>query len=30
MTPLTRLGKGLYDAGLTAYWNLLRHTVLAG
>ena len=30
MTPLTRFGKGLYDAGLTAYWNLLRHTVLAG
>jgi len=30
MTPLTRLGKGLYDAWLTSYWSLLRHTVLAG
>jgi GT2 family glycosyltransferase len=30
MTPLTRVGKGLYDAWLSAYWNLLRHTVLAG
>ena len=30
MTPLTRLGKGLYEAWLAAYWNLLRHTVLAG
>ena len=30
MTPLARLGKGLYDAWLAAYWSLLRHTVLAG
>jgi GT2 family glycosyltransferase len=30
MTPLTRLGKGLYDAWLAAYWSLLRHTVLPG
>ena len=30
MTPLTRFGKGLYDAWLSAYWSLLRHTVLAG
>ena len=30
MTPIMRLGKGWYDAGLAAYWSLLRHTVLAG
>jgi GT2 family glycosyltransferase len=30
MTPLTRFGKGLYECSLTAYWSLLRHTVLAG
>jgi hypothetical protein len=30
MTPLTRLGKGVYEGWLTAYWTLLRHTVLAG
>jgi GT2 family glycosyltransferase len=30
MTPLTRLGKGLYEAWLAAYWSLLKHTVLAG
>jgi hypothetical protein len=30
MTPLTRLGKGVYEGALTAYWSLLRHTVLAG
>jgi GT2 family glycosyltransferase len=30
MIPLTRLGKRVYEAGLTAYWNLLRRTVLAG
>ena len=30
MTPVMRLGKKWYDAGLAAYWNLLRHTVLAG
>jgi len=29
MTPLTRVGKSLYDAWLSAYWSLLRHTVLA-
>jgi GT2 family glycosyltransferase len=29
MTPLTRLGKGLYERWLTAYWSLLRRTVLA-
>ncbi|MCU1385682.1 MAG: hypothetical protein JWL71_4379 [Acidobacteria bacterium] len=30
MTPLARIGKGLYDGLLAAYWSLLRHTVLAG
>jgi GT2 family glycosyltransferase len=30
MTPLTRLGKGVYERCLTAYWSLLRRTVLAG
>jgi GT2 family glycosyltransferase len=30
MTPLTRVGKGLYEGWLTAYWKLLRRTVLAG
>ena len=30
MTPLARLGKGVYDKWLAAYWYLLRHTVLAG
>ena len=30
MPPLARLGKGLYDRWLAAYWSLLRHTVLAG
>ena len=30
MTPLSRAGKGVYDAWLSAYWSLLRHTVLAG
>ena len=30
MTPLARLGKGVYDKALAAYWTLLRHTVLAG
>jgi hypothetical protein len=30
MPPLARLGKGLYDRWLAAYWTLLRHTVLAG
>jgi GT2 family glycosyltransferase len=30
MTPLARLGKGAYEKLLTAYWSLLRHTVLAG
>ena len=27
--PLLRLGQGLYERGLSAYWNLLRRTVLA-
>ncbi len=30
MTPLARIGKRLYESWLTAYWSLLRHTVLAG
>jgi GT2 family glycosyltransferase len=30
LTPLTRLGKELYESWLAAYWGLLRHTVLAG
>jgi GT2 family glycosyltransferase len=30
MTPLARLGKGVYEGWLAAYWSLLRHTVLAG
>jgi GT2 family glycosyltransferase len=30
LPPLARLGKGVYDGWLTAYWSLLRHTVLAG
>lgn len=30
MTPLARLGKGVYEQALAAYWSLLRHTVLAG
>jgi GT2 family glycosyltransferase len=30
MTPVARLGKGVYDKALAAYWRLLRHTVLAG
>ena len=29
MTPLARLGKGVYEGWLAAYWSLLRHTVLA-
>ena len=28
MTPLARLGKGVYERALAAYWSLLRHTVL--
>ena len=28
--PLVRFGKGAYESALTAYWSLLRHTVLAG
>jgi GT2 family glycosyltransferase len=28
--PLVRFGKGTYERLLTAYWGLLRHTVLAG
>lgn len=30
MTPIARLGKGVYERWLAAYWSLLRHTVLAG
>jgi GT2 family glycosyltransferase len=30
MTPLARVGKGVYERWLSAYWSLLRHTVLAG
>ena len=30
MTPIARVGKGVYEAWLAAYWSLLRHTVLAG
>ena len=30
MTPLARVGKGAYETMLTAYWSVLRHTVLAG
>jgi GT2 family glycosyltransferase len=30
MTPLARVGKGVYEGCLSAYWSLLRHTVLAG
>ena len=30
MTPLARLGKVAYEKALSAYWSLLRHTVLAG
>jgi GT2 family glycosyltransferase len=29
MTPLARVGKGVYEGWLSAYWRLLRHTVLA-
>jgi GT2 family glycosyltransferase len=30
MTPIARLGKGVYERALAAYWSLLRHTVLWG
>jgi GT2 family glycosyltransferase len=30
MTPIARLGKGVYERALAAYWSLLRHTVLRG
>jgi GT2 family glycosyltransferase len=30
LTPLARVGKGVYEGWLSAYWSLLRHTVLAG
>jgi hypothetical protein len=30
MTPLARLGKGVYDKAMAGYWSLLRRTVLAG
>jgi GT2 family glycosyltransferase len=30
LMPIARLGKGIYEAWLAAYWTLLRHTVLAG
>jgi GT2 family glycosyltransferase len=29
MTPLARIGKGVYEGWLAGYWSLLRHTVLA-
>jgi GT2 family glycosyltransferase len=30
MTPLARVGKRVYEKALSAYWSLLRRTVLAG
>ena len=30
MSPLARRGKAVYEKMLTAYWSLLRHTVLRG